>query len=444
MTKKIHIIGASFSGLACAEKLAQLLPNTQIILIDKDQSPDYIPNGLNEHLRGNINHLSQAMWQGLPSSKSKNIVRLHAEVVKIDSKKKELLLKIDDQDIIFEPYQLLVCAMGSEARSNFIKGSDRDGVITTKSYFDSQEALSKIEESQEIVVVGAGVIGLDFAYSLAQKGKKVTLVEAANDINFHQFDNDMIAPIRTKINQKGISLVTNTRVTEIIENQDESLSVLTDCGQSYKGDIVMLAVNFRPNSSLLENIVDCHLDRTIKVDSVMKTSDPNIYAIGDLIALKQSVINFPYYSPLISHAIRTGQYLAYHLAGIGLSKLEMTKLSGSFNFDYYQSSAGLTEEEGSLYHQLISYCHKAKLSKDGSLIWIKLIAKRGNGQLVGCQIISECNNLLLTNYVSQAIILKQKDSDLAFHDFIFLKGEGELVYHLHEAAVNLFEKRISL
>lgn len=62
MTNKIHIIGASFSGLACAEKLAQLLPDTQIILIDKDQSSDYIPNGLNDYLRGNITHLSQAMW----------------------------------------------------------------------------------------------------------------------------------------------------------------------------------------------------------------------------------------------------------------------------------------------------------------------------------------------------------------------------------------------
>ncbi|VTS15707.1 pyridine nucleotide-disulfide oxidoreductase [Streptococcus pseudoporcinus] len=444
MTNKIHIIGASFSGLACAEKLAQLLPDTQIILIDKDQSSDYIPNGLNDYLRGNITHLSQAMWQGSTPSKVKNIVRLYAEVITIDPEKKELILKKDDQALLFEPYQLLVCAMGSEAKSNFIKGSDRDGVITTKSYRDSREALAKIEESQKILVVGAGVIGLDFAYSLAQKGKEVTLVEAANDINFHQFDTDMIAPVRMKIAQKGISLVTHARVTEIRENQDGSLSIFTDCGQSYTGDIVVLAVNFRPNSLLLENIVDCHLDRTIKVDSVMRTSDPNIYAIGDLIALKHSVINFPYYSPLISHAIRTGQYLAYHLAGISLAGLKMTKLSGSFNFDYYQSSAGLTEEEGSLYHPLISYCYKAKSSKDGSLIWIKLIAKQENGQLVGCQMISECNNLLLANYVSQAITLKQKDSDLAFHDFIFLKGEGELAYHLHEAAVNLFEKRISL
>lgn len=94
---------------------------------------------------------------------------------------------------------------------------------------------------------------------------------------------------------------------------------------------------------------------------------------------------------------------------------------------------------------MVSHCQKIQSDDNSSaLAWLKLIARRKDGRIVGCQIISKDNHLLLINQVSQAISIQLSDSELAFQDFVFLKGESEMAFLLHEAALGLFEKRLLL
>lgn len=444
--KKIHILGASFSGKACALKLAQLMPELEIILIDKEVDAQYIPNGVNDQLRGKIIDLAESkmeLWND--EEICQRLIVTHAEVLEIRSKEQVLLLRYPNNELKIEPYETLICAMGSIAKSQYIKGSDLDGVLTTKTFKESQKALEMIKEKEDIIIVGAGIIGIDLAYSLSLQGKKVTLLEATDTIQFRQFDKEMMIPLQAEMEAIGIRIVKNVRVKEISQTNSGNLRLISDSGQSYEGERVLLAVNFRPNSHLLESVVERSLDKTVKVNKNLRTSDPHIYAIGDLIALPLSTIHLPYYSPLINQAIKTGQYLAYHLAGIDLPPLQQTKVIGSHSFNLYQSSVGLTEEEGSLYEDLVSHCQKIQSDDNSSaLAWLKLIARRKDGRIVGCQIISKDNHLLLINQVSQAISIQLSDSELAFQDFVFLKGESEMAFLLHEAALGLFEKRLLL
>lgn len=441
MTEKIHIIGASFAGMACAEKLAELKPEAEIIIIDKEKQANYMPNGLNYLYRKTISDLSQSIWESPILSAQKRIKQIQAEVQEIDSQNKQLKLATPDGERLYQNFDTLVCAMGAKAESTYIKGSKNPKVLTSKYFQDSLEASQKIADCQNIVVIGAGLIGLDLAYSLSLAGKQVTLVEASDHIDFHQTDLDMLEPLVSEIQSSQVTILTQTRIKSI-EDNDEGLILITDRGDQLVTDLVLLAINFRPNSELLENQLECLLDKTVKVNDNFQTSNPCIYAIGDLIASSFSPLGIRYYTPLINQAIRSGQALAYHLAGYPTPKLESTKVVGSAHFNYYRSSVGVTEEEGIIYDDLVSILYKTNLQKGiDSPLWIKLIARQKDGRIIGAQFLSKINNLLLANQLAQAISNKLCDSQLAFQDFIFLKGESDSAYHLHQAALSLFEKR---
>lgn len=440
MTEKIHIIGASFAAIACAEQLVTLKPEAEIILIDKESKSNYLPNGLNYYLRQSITDLSQSLWDSPILHGHKQVDRLQGEVIEINSQEKSLSLKLADGSICQEAYETLVCAMGAKAESHYIKGADNEKVLTTKYFTNSRDALDKIDDSQAILVIGAGPIGIDLAYSLSLKGKSVTLIEAADHVDFHQTDIEMLDPLLTEMANMGICLLTQTRI-KAIEETPQGLSLVTDKGEVISGDLAFLAVNFRPNSDLLDSQVECLLDKTVKVDEHFKTSNPSIYAIGDLVSSQFSPLGIPYYTPLINQAVRSGQALAYHLAGYNVPMLESTKVVGGHHFGYYRSSVGITEEEASIYSDLVTFVYQAELEEDSSIFRIKLIVSQCDGRLLGAQCLSKVNHLLLTNQLSQAVSQKLCDYQLAFQDFIFLKGESELAYHLHQACLEVFEKR---
>ncbi len=194
-TKTIHIIGASFAGQAFVDKYQSLNPDCQLIVIDKEKAPNYIPNGLNQLLRGDIGNLSEAMWQSPYQDPPSQHKFIEAEVLAIQSSSNLLILKDSQGRIFEEPYETLVCAMGATPESHYMEVQPSRRILVTKYYHDSQSSLDLIENSQKILVIGAGLIGLDLAYSLSLRGKDVVLLEAADRPDVYQTDAEMIAPI---------------------------------------------------------------------------------------------------------------------------------------------------------------------------------------------------------------------------------------------------------
>lgn len=246
-TKTIHIIGASFAGQAFVDKYQSLNPDCQLIVIDKEKAPNYIPNGLNQLLRGDIGNLSEAMWQSPYQDPPSQHKFIEAEVLAIQSSSNLLILKDSQGRIFEEPYETLVCAMGATPESHYMEVQPSRRILVTKYYHDSQSSLDLIENSQKILVIGAGLIGLDLAYSLSLRGKDVVLLEAADRPDVYQTDAEMIAPIMSDMSSRQVTFIKNTRVTAIQE-VDEAIVAQTEHGELFQGDLAILAINFRPNS----------------------------------------------------------------------------------------------------------------------------------------------------------------------------------------------------
>lgn len=427
------------------KKIRDLRYDVDLIVIDQSPQTDYLPNGLNKLYRQDITNLKEAHWASTLNSNYPPLSYLLGQVTRIDNHLKQVTVIDDHGQKQLIAYDSLVCAMGSHGQSSVIKGSNHPQVLTTKSFKDSIAAHKLVQDAQKVLVIGAGLIGLDMADSLSRIGKEVTLIEAADQVDSYQSDQDMVEPLLDAINECGIHLITNQRVKAIVETDNGQLRVETGDSYSWQGDLVFLAINFRPTSDLLSDQVECSLDRTVIVNDHFQTSDPDIYAIGDLIASPLTVLDSTYYFPLISHAIKTGQALAYHLSGISVPKISHSRLVGAHHFGYFRSRVGLTVEEASFYDKVYSVTYQSQLSESfDSPLRIKLIAKKSDGTLLGAQLLSKENHLLLTNQLSQAIFSQLKDQDLASQDFIFSLDDCPLAFHLHQAAIQLFEKRASL
>ncbi|EHJ57456.1 hypothetical protein HMPREF9318_01294 [Streptococcus urinalis FB127-CNA-2] len=260
-------------------------------------------------------------------------------------------------------------------------------------------------------------------------------------LDYRQFDSAMLNPLEAAIAETSVTLIRNERVEEIKECQS-GIRAITKSQRIIEADVVLLAVNFRPNSHLLDGICEKHSDLTIKVNQNMQTSQSTIYAIGDLVSCPMFSLDENYYAPLINHVIRTGQKVAYHFLGVKTPPLRTTKVMGSHHFGFYRSSIGLTEEEASLYQDTISYVYR-NLEK-GNIFCLKLIASKKEGKLLRAQILSKETNLMLANQLSQAISYSLTDQDLAFQDFIYSKGNADMADYLHKASLKLFEKRHGL
>lgn len=127
--------------------------------------------------------------------------------------------------------------------------------------------------------------------------------------------------------------------------------------------------------------------------------------------------------------------------GHAVPKLKITRATGSKHFGYYRANIGLTELEAGLYEDTVSVTYFSKEQYD---LRIKLIANQKTGHLLGAQLISKENCLATANQLVQAISCDMTDFDLAFQDFIYTARESEMAYMLHQAAINLYEKRIGL
>lgn len=170
----------------------------------------------------------------------------------------------------------IIIATGSAPIMPGLKGMDLPGVI------NSREALDLDELPERIVIIGGGVIGVEMASIYASLEVEVTIVEILDDILVN-FDKEMVDILKKNLKKQGVKLLTSSKVTEIMEGNDELIvKIESEKIDQIKADKVLAAVGRKPVFSGVENLGLEMENGFIKVDSHMETSIPGIYAVGDV------------------------------------------------------------------------------------------------------------------------------------------------------------------
>ncbi|MDD4090667.1 MAG: NAD(P)/FAD-dependent oxidoreductase, partial [Acholeplasmataceae bacterium] len=187
-------------------------------------------------------------------------------------------MKTADNEKIF--YDKLVLAMGSKLRHLDVKGSDAKGIFYLRNYQNALNIKRWSRNSHDVLIIGAGFIGLELASSFNQLGKNVTVVEALEKPLSRILGDEASSYFVKMHEKKGVKIITEKFVTEFINDEKGNLkAVLTKDGTKINAEMAIIGIGVIPNTTLSHP--DLKVERGIIVDQYGKTSLSDIYAIGD-------------------------------------------------------------------------------------------------------------------------------------------------------------------
>lgn len=414
----IIIIGASFSGITAALAARKKYPTAKIILIDKKHEIGYLPSGLTLYLTGQLPSLEAATFITPSELHDQNItLLLETEVLNIKSLQQLITSRHDTKEVSLS-YDKLIIATGANQMRHALSPSDK--LLQTKSLAASQRALGQLKDSQDIAIIGGSQVGLEMAHALALHGKTLTIFEAMDSLLLKYFDKEMLAPFLFDLQAHGINIRLNEVVTSCLDDMDK-LKVTTTSG-SYQFDTAVLGLSLFPRLSFLDEGIACHADQTIQVDDFLQTTAPNIFAIGDCVQLPHSLDSQKSHVPLASNAIRTAELVVENLESPRIPFRGSLRTIGTFLFDYYLASTGITATEAIFYDDEIATWTTVvptQLGSNPTTATCKIIYHPETLVVLGAQIISKAPILEKINTLALAIQVGLTLPELRQKDYFF-------------------------
>ncbi|MGT2799204.1 FAD-dependent oxidoreductase [Streptococcus marmotae] len=430
---KIIIVGASFAGMSAALECHQLYPDADILLIDKEEVVGYFPNVLNWQLKGEMKAAAEAQ-SGLVNQIKQTTIdfRLGAELVQLDAEDQSIIIR-QAKTRTTEVYDALILAMGARQVWDFPDKGLGERILSSKYFSDAQESWQKIEKAQSVIIIGGGQIGLESVEALSQLPLSVTLFEAETSPLAKYVDEELMLDIEAELRKRHVKLHVGETVETICLTEDGSKVRVETLKGQYEADYLLLATNFQPNTDLVSDVLDCNPDQTIQVDEYLQTSQPHIFAIGDLIQLPFAFFGQAYL-PLINHAMLTGRLVAYNLVSPKRPLKEVQRIVSSHLFGYNMTSVGLTERQAQLWTDVDSVLIKAPYSQwETEELTFKLIVQRSDGRLLGGQLLSTSRHIQQMNTLALAISNGMTAQDMVEQSWLCLPRYTNLVPIVIEA-----------
>jgi len=317
--KKIVIVGGVAGGATAAARLRRLSEKYDIVMFERGEYISFANCGLPYYIGEVITDRKKLLVQTVEgmSKRFKLDIRNFSEVTAIHRDRKTVSVKrVLTGEEYEETYDVLILSPGAKPIVPPIPGIETaETLFTLRNVPDTDKIKAYVDEQQpkHAVVIGGGFIGVEMAENLAERGVNVTLIERANQV-MPPIDYEMAAIVHTHMKEHGIQLMLEDGV-QSFENNGRRI-VLTS-GQVIDTDMIILAIGVQPESQLAKDAgLELGIRGTIKVNEHLQTSDPNIYAIGDAIEVKNYIHGFETFVPLAWPANRQGRLVADHIHGI--------------------------------------------------------------------------------------------------------------------------------
>ncbi len=391
---RVLIVGGVAGGASTAARLRRLDESAEVIIFEKGPYVSYSNCCLPYRLSEAVDETDKLVLMNPAQFASQyNIqARVGHEVLSIDRAGKTVRVKDLAQNREYEEqYDKLVLAPGADAVMPPVKGIENAKVFTIKTVVDIANfyGFIKGEDVKQVAVVGGGFIGVEVAVNLVEAGYQVSLVEAMPQI-LNTYDYDMVQILQKEMLDKGVNLIVGDKVSAY-----EDSSLVLESGTKVACGAVVMAVGVKPASGLAAAAGLALNDRgAIKVDPNYRTSDPDIYAVGDAIEVSHGITGKPLMLPLAGPAQKQARQAADHICGRTVRNTGYIGSSCIKVFDYNAASTGLTaaqcEKAGIPYD--IAYVvpqDRVGLMPGNCPLHYKLIFEVPSGRVLGAQAISK-------------------------------------------------------
>ncbi len=402
----VLVIGGSAAGIVAATTGKSYYPNKDFFLIRKEKRV-IVPCGI-PYIFGSLESSEQNM---VPDTVLSNAgVRLKIDEVVFVDQENKVCKTADDTEISFEK---LVLATGSTpVVPKWLKGTHLDNVFTIpkdKEYLD--QITTKLDGCKKVVTIGGGFIGVEVADEVNKLGKEVTIVEILPHVLALAFDTELAIEAEEILESRGVNIRTGVGVKEILGDKKVTAVLLAN-GEKLEADAVILSVGYHPNVALAEKAgIKINDLGFISVDEYMRTSNPDILAVGDC-AEKRSFLTRKQREIMLASSACTEA----RVAGMNLYKLSAVKtFSGTIAIfstaigETAFGAAGVNEnmanERG---FDFVTGSFEGIDKHPGALPgthkqFVKLIVSRESGILIGGEVIGGASTGELINLIGFAI-----------------------------------------
>ncbi len=315
---KLLIVGGVAGGASAAARSRRLSEDAEIVLFERGPDVSFANCGLPYYVGGEISERDKLLVTTPERLRTRFRldVRTRSSVEAIDRSAKKIRVRdLASGREYEETYDKLILAPGAAPLRPAIPGVDLPGIFTLRNLQDVDRIKERVDHGvKQAVAVGAGFIGLELAENFVKRGITTTMVEK-NDQILTPFDKEMTTPILETLVARGVTVLLG-QSAEGFEQTPEGIVVRLKSGQRLAAQLVVLGVGVRPENKLA---VDAGLEvgprGGIRVNGFLQTSDPDIYAVGDAIEVKDFVSGDPTQVPLAGPANRQGRIAADNVFG---------------------------------------------------------------------------------------------------------------------------------
>lgn len=413
---KIIIIGGVAGGASCVARLRRLDEKAEILLLERGPFVSYANCGLPYYVGGVIENESSLLVATKEMFQTQFAIdcRTNSEVIDINATKKTVTIKDRlSGEATTESYDKLVLSPGSAPIRPPLPGIELEGIFSVRTVDDAKnikkwlkkdvalagmneyDSIDLLSKPKRAVVIGGGFIGLEMVENFIDLGLEVTLLEKLNQV-MPPLDAEIAKVVKNYMEKRGVKVVLSDGVSGFKSADKGSLEVLTENGKVLPADVVILAIGVRPETALAKMAgIEIGERGGMRVDENMRTSNPDIFAVGDAVEIKDFITGEWSLIPLAGPANRQGRIAADVIAGRdskyrGTQGTSICKL-----FDATIAQTGISEKTlqrrgDTDYEKIYIYPNShAGYYPGAKMLVIKFIFRKSDGKVLGAQILGE-------------------------------------------------------
>ena len=403
--RRLLVIGGDAAGMSAASHVRRAQPDTEIVVIERSPHTSYSMCGIPAYIGTEIEDADDLIIRTPAQFREQGItVHDRTEATEVDPSARTVQvtdLRTGEQRA--EPYDALLVATGAHPVTPDLPGI-AEYVHVLRTLDEAQELRHHLDthETGHAVVVGGGYIGMEIAEALIRRGIDSTLVDVGDQVLAETLDADMAAHVHDRLEQFGVTLALGRAVTAVDGAGDHVTAVHTDA-ETIPATLCVLAAGSRPNVAIAAG-AGCVVGESgaLVVDAQMRTSMDGIWAAGDVVESTELVGGQPRNVQLGTHANKQGKVAGIDIVAAAEGERGAAAFPGVVGTavtkvcDWEIGRTGLTETaaaQAGLDFAAVTFTGTARAGymPDAGTVHVKMLAERGTGRVLGCQLVGTGN-----------------------------------------------------
>lgn len=437
---KVAIIGCTHAGISAMKQCLKYYPDADITVYERSSEISYLSCATYLHIGGTVDDLDKVLYADPQEFRDQNVtMRMQYDVIKIDAKEHTILSQdLKTKKFVNDDYDKLIMATGSRTSIPVISGIENPKVMLCKTFSQAHKLYEAGQSHHKIAILGGGYAGVELAEGFVKSGHEVILFQRNKQL-LNEYTDPVIADkIHQLLVEHHIVVSAGTNVLSFSDTADQRILVTTD-RKNYEVDMVAICPGVLPQSDLLKGQVKLAKNGAIITNEYMETSDPDIFAAGDVAENNYNLTVDPIYVPLASHAIRQGTLAGMNLFGHRVKSLGTQATTGMLLFGQTVACTGLTLKAASktafdAQSVFFEADYRPDFMPETDHIAIELVYDRKTRRVLGAQLMSPHEVAQSANTISVIIQNKNTIDDLAYIDMLFSPNFNEPFNYLNLAA----------